>query len=110
MLSRPDGFMLYGKLGVDFFSTSELLYPIKKFGLRLIRVRPNFHMISDNPNVCLGNVDCSIYTRRIDLKDDYQKKRMDLLAYTPVEFIHLDSSKDLYHSRQTKPVSSRKRF
>ena len=27
MLSRPDGFMLYGKLGFDFFSTSELLYP-----------------------------------------------------------------------------------
>ena len=27
MLSRPDGFMLYGKLVVDFFSTSELLYP-----------------------------------------------------------------------------------
>ena len=25
MLSTPDGFMLYGKLGVDFFSTSELL-------------------------------------------------------------------------------------
>ena len=25
MLSRPDGFMLYGKLGVDCFSTSELL-------------------------------------------------------------------------------------
>ena len=25
MLSRPDGFMLYGKLGVDFVSTSELL-------------------------------------------------------------------------------------
>ena len=27
LLSRPDGFMLYGKLGIDFFSTSELLYP-----------------------------------------------------------------------------------
>ena len=25
LLSRPDGFMLYGKLGIDFFSTSELL-------------------------------------------------------------------------------------
>ena len=24
LLSRPDGFMLYGKLGIDFFSTSEL--------------------------------------------------------------------------------------
>ena len=27
MLSRPDGFMLCGKVGVDFFSTNELLYP-----------------------------------------------------------------------------------
>ena len=25
LLSRLDGFMLYGKLGIDFFSTSELL-------------------------------------------------------------------------------------
>ena len=60
LLSRPDGFMLYGKLGIDFFSTSELLYPIIKFGLRLIRARPNFYMISDNPNVSLGIVDCSL--------------------------------------------------
>ena len=32
MLSRLDGFMLYGKLGVDFFSTSELLYQLWKLG------------------------------------------------------------------------------
>ena len=32
-LSRPDGFMLYGKMGIDFFSTSELLYPNMKIGL-----------------------------------------------------------------------------
>ena len=89
MLSRPDRFMLYGKLGVDFFSTSELLYPNMKIGLRLIRARPNFYMISDNPNVSLGIVDCSLYTRRIALKDDYHKKRMDMLAYTPVEFNYL---------------------
>ena len=37
MLSRPDGFMLYGKLGIDFFSVSELLYPNMKVRLRLIR-------------------------------------------------------------------------
>ena len=30
LLSRPDGFMLYGILGIDFFSTSELLYPNMK--------------------------------------------------------------------------------
>ena len=45
--------MLYGKLGMDFFSTSELLYPIMKTRLRLNRARPNFYMISDNPNVSL---------------------------------------------------------
>ena len=73
LLSRPEGFMLYGKLGIDFFSTSELLYPYMKITLRLIRARPNFYMISDIPNVSLGIVDCSHYTRRIALKDDYHK-------------------------------------
>ena len=70
MLSRPDGFMLYGKVWVDFFSNSDLLYPNMKFRLRLIRARLNFYMISDHPNVSLGIVDCSLYIRRIALKDD----------------------------------------
>ena len=55
-------------------------------GLRLIRARPNFYMISDNPNVRLGIVGCSLCTDRIALKDDYHKNRMDLLVYNPVEF------------------------
>ena len=91
MLSRPDGFMLYSKLRVDFFSISEMLYPNMKIRLRLIRATPNFYMISDNPNVSLGIVDCSIYTRRIALTDDYHKKRMDMLAYTLLEFNYLES-------------------
>ena len=91
MLKRPDGFMLYGKLGVDFFSTSDSLYPNMRKRLRLIGARPNFYIISDNPNVSLGIVDCSLYTRRIALKDDYHKKRMDMLAYTPVEFNFLET-------------------
>ena len=53
MLSRRDDFMLYGIFGVDFLSTSELLYPSMKIRLRLIRARPKFYMISDNPNVFL---------------------------------------------------------
>ena len=72
-------------MGIDFFSTSELLYPSMKIRLQLIRARPNFYMISDNPNVSLGIVYCSLYTRRIALKDDYHKNRMDMLAYAPVE-------------------------
>ena len=83
--------MLYGKLGVDFFSTSELLYPNMKIRLRLIRARTNFYMIRNNPNVSLGIVDCSLYTRRSALKDDYRKKGMDILGYTPVEFNYLET-------------------
>ena len=62
-----------------------------KIGLKLIRARPNIYLISDNPNLSLGIVDCSLYTRRIALKDDYHKKRMDMLAYTPVEFNYLET-------------------
>ena len=91
LLSRPHVFMLYGKLGIDFFSTSELLYRNMKIRLRPIKDGPNFYMISDNPNVSLGIVDCSLYTRRIALKDDYHKKRMDILAYAPVECNYLET-------------------
>ena len=90
LLSRPDGFMSYGKLGIDFSSFSELLHPNKKIRLRLITATPSFYMISDSPNVSLGIVDCSLYTRRIALKDDYHKKRMDMLAYAPVEDYYLE--------------------
>ena len=62
-----------------------------KIRLRLITARPSFYVISDNPNVSPGIVDCSLYTRRIALKDDYHEKRMDMLAYTPVEFNYLET-------------------
>ena len=106
MLSRPDGFMLYGNLGVDFFSTSELLYPNMKIRLRLTRARFNFYMISDNPNVSFGIVDCSLYTRRIALKDDYHKKRKNMLAYTPVEFNYLETlaKSFIIHARKNQLI------
>ena len=62
-----------------------------KIRLRLIRARPNFYMIINNANVNLGNVDCSFYTRCIALKDDYHKKRMDMLAYASVEYNYLET-------------------
>ena len=91
LLSRPDGFILYGKLGIYLFSTSELLYPNMKIRVRLIRARPNYYMISDNPNVSLGFVDCSLYNRRNALKDDYHKNRMDMLAHAPAEYNYLET-------------------
>ena len=76
---------------VDLFSASELLYWNLINRLQLIRARPNFLIISDNPNVSLETVDFSIYTRRIALKDDYHKKRIYILVYTPVEFNYLET-------------------
>ena len=110
LLSRPDGFMLYGKLGIDFFSTFELLYPNLKIRLRLIRARPIFYMISENPNVSLGITDCSVYTRRIALKDDYHKKRMDMLAYAPVEYIYLETLQRHSSHLRDKTNSFKKTF
>ena len=75
MLSRPKGFMLYGRLGIHFFCTFELLYRNVKFWLRLIRARPTFYMVSDNPNVRVEIVDCSLHTRRIAFKDDCHQKK-----------------------------------
>ena len=48
-------------------------------------------MISDKPYVSLGLVDCSLYTSRIALKDDYHKKRMDMLVYAPMEYIYMET-------------------
>ena len=91
LYSRPDGFMLYGKLGINILTTSELQYPNMKLGIRLIRARPNFYMISENPNVSLGIVDCSLYTRRVMLKEDCYKKRMSQLGYAPVEYNYMET-------------------
>ena len=90
--SNPDGFMLYGKLGVEFISTSELLYPKMKVRLRIIRASPNFNINGDNGNitVALRIVDFLFSTRRDVLKDDYHKK-MEKLVYTPVYFNHQET-------------------
>ena len=83
--------MLYGNLGIDFFSLSKLRCPNMKFRLRLIRAGPKFYMVSDNLKVSLGIVDCSPHTRPIAFKDDYYKKRVDMLAYDPVDYNYLET-------------------
>ena len=82
-----------------------------KIRLRLIRARPKFYKISDNPNVSLGIVDCSFYIRCIALKDAYHKKRMDMRAYTPVEFKSLETLEKTFivPSRQNQFIQ-RKHF
>ena len=90
MLSRPDGFMFNSKLGIDFFSVSELLYSNLQFRVRPIRAKPKFYMFINNPNFTLGNVDFSPCNRRSALHDDCYKDTIDMLAYTPVEINYLE--------------------
>ena len=91
LLSRPDGFMMYVKVGADFLSTSDLLYPNNKTRLRLIRVGADFSINSDNPNVSLWVVQYSLYTRRVALKEDYHEKRIEMSAHTLVKYHHLET-------------------
>ena len=78
-------------MGVDFFTTPEILYPNTEVRIRLIRARLSFCMVSDNPNGSLGIVDCSLYTRRIGLKKDCHMKKKDILAYIPVEYNYMET-------------------
>ena len=109
-LSRADCFKLFGIMWVDIFSISELVYPNMKIRLRLIRTTPNVYMFSDNPDVSLGIVDFSLYTRRVALKDDYHQKRMDMLAYNPVEFNSLKLLQILSSLLPDKTSSLKKTF
>ena len=47
-------------------------------------------MISDNSNVNFGIFDCSLHTPCIALKDDYHKKRKELLEFRLVVFYYLE--------------------
>ena len=67
-----------------------------KVRIRLIRLRPNFDMIIEKPNISLGIVDCSLYTRRVMLKEDYHKKRMSQLAYAPFEYNYMETLAKTY--------------
>ena len=114
---RPKGSMLYGRLGVDFFSNLDLLYANMKAGLRLKGTRHIFYIISNNPKVRLGTVDCSLCTNCNALKDGYYNKRMVERVektnakenYSGVQVLGV-FGKDVYHPFQTKPVYSGERF
>ena len=83
LLIRPDGFMLYATWPMDFSSTSELLYAKTTVRLRLLRARPNSYMSVNITNVGIRTVDCSLCSRRVLPKDDYDKDTKDLLAFIP---------------------------
>ena len=84
--------MLYGKMGFDFFSTSELLKTNMKIRLRLNRTRTSFYMISDNPNDSRGMLVLAKPQRYSYCSQGcLSRKRMDMLVYIRVEFDYLET-------------------
>ena len=68
-------------------------------------------MISGNHNLSLGIVDCSLYTRRVMLKENYHKKRMSQLAYAPVEYNYKETlAKTFIIPARQKQFIQEKRF
>ena len=90
LYSRLHGFMFYCNLRVEFLRTLELLFPTMKVRIRKSRARPNFYMTSENPNVSLGIVNCSLYTGHVMLKENFHSRRMSQLTYAPVEYIYME--------------------
>ena len=67
-------------------------------------------MISEKPNVSLGILDYSLYTRRIAIKDDYHNKRTDMLAYNFAEFNYLETFAKTFVTAATKKQCNQKKF
>ena len=51
-------FSLYCRLAIDLFTSEKISLPKTKVRFKLTRARPNFYMLSDNPNYRLKIDDC----------------------------------------------------
>ena len=84
-------FSLYGWFALDLFTCEKLLLPNTKVRIELIRARPSFYMLSDNPNVSLKIVDCSLFTRRILVAEpNHQYLQWDL-EREPAQYNYMET-------------------
>ena len=85
-------FSLYGRrLVIDWFTCEKLLLPNTKVRIKLIRARPNFYMLSDNPNVSLKIVDCSLFTRRVLVAEPNHHNLQWNLEREPAQYNYMET-------------------
>ena len=87
--SRPMTF--YGKLAIDLLTCDKLLLPNTKVRLKLIRARPNFYMISDNPHVSMRITDCSLFTRRVVVAEQFHSMIEYQLIHQPALYNFMET-------------------
>ena len=83
VLLLKDGVTLCGKLAIDLLQYEKLILPNTKSRLKLIRARPNFYMISYNPQVSLRVLDCSLFTRHVVVNEVYHQTIKYQLTHHP---------------------------
>ena len=85
-------FSLYGRLALDLFTCKLWFLPNTNVRrIKLIRARPNFYMLSDNPNVSLKIVDCSLFTRRVLLAEPNHQYLQWNLERKPAQYNHMET-------------------
>ena len=84
-------FSLYGRLAIDLFTCEKFLLPKTKVRIKLIRARTNFYMLSDNPNVSLKIVDCSLFTRRILVAEPNHQYLQWNLEREPAQYNYMET-------------------
>ena len=73
------------------FTCEKLLIPKTNVRIKLIRARPNFYMLSDNPNVSLNIVDCSLFTRRILVAESNHQNLQRNLERRPAHYNYMET-------------------
>ena len=84
-------FSLYGRLAIDLLTCEKLILPKTKVRIKLIRARPNFYMLSDNPNVSLKIVDCSLFTKRILVAEPNHQHLQCNLEREPAHYNYMET-------------------
>ena len=84
-------FSLYGRLAIDLFICEKLLQQNTKVRIKLVRAGPNFSMLSDNPNVSLKIVDCSLFTRRILVAEPNHQYLQWNLEREPAQYNYIET-------------------
>ena len=84
-------FSLYGRLAIDLFICEKILLPKTKVRIKLIRARPNFYMLSDNPNVSLKIADCSLFTRKVLVAEPNHQNLQWNLEKEPAHYNYMET-------------------
>ena len=85
------GFMLYCKLGADFFPLMNSCLQIRNFGYNSAKPDSIFTWLASNRTLVLVLLIPCFALVKFASRMSIRKKRVDMLVLTPVEFVYLET-------------------